>query len=208
MKKIRLSIFTALAVMALQTAYGQAQVALGIKGGLNFANVSTKSVGAAYNSRTGYHAGAFLLLKFAKFGLQPEVIYSQQGTTVRFNSQNFDSNFSYVNIPIIFKLYLVGGLNLQAGPQFGFLTKATGINGYNAITGQPTTGDIKNYYKGSDISIGLGAGWDLPFGLNIDARYNLGVSDNNNSSASGTSDAVKNQVFQLSAGFKLFKFGN
>jgi Outer membrane protein beta-barrel domain len=203
MKKIKILLLATFVVAGMQSAYSQAEVALGIKGGLNFANVNTSSTAAAYNSRTGYHAGAFLLMKFAKFGLQPEVIYSQQGTTVKFNSQNLDQNFSYINIPIMLKLYLVGGLNLQAGPQFGFLSKASSET-YNPLTGAKTTEDVKDKLKGSDISIGLGAGWDLPFGLNIDARYNLGVSDNNNDSSGPT---TKNQVFQLSAGFKLFKFG-
>ncbi len=202
MGKLRILLVTIVAVTAMQTAYGQVQLALGIKGGLNFANINTTSFGTAYDSRTGYHAGAFLMFKFTKFAIQPEIVYSQQGSTIRFNSQSFNSNFSYVNIPIILKLYLIGGLNLQAGPQFGFLTSASGpvVSGNGSLT----TGDIKDQLKGSDVSIGLGAGWDLPFGLNIDARYNLGVSDNNNSS---TSESVKNQVFQLSAGFKLFKFG-
>lgn len=208
MRKIKNLFVTLVAVCAMAPAFGQAEVAIGLKGGLNFANVDAKSATAAYNSRTGYHAGAFFLFKFTKIGIQPEVIFSQQGTTVKVNSQNFDSNFSYLNIPIILKLYLAGGLNLQAGPQFGFLTKATGINGYDIVTGKYTSGDIKDNFKSSDLSMALGVGWDLPFGLNIDGRYNFGLSDINNSSKSGTSDAVKNQVFQLSVGYKLFKLGN
>ncbi|CAN5121740.1 porin family protein [soil metagenome] len=203
MKKIRILLVVVIAATGFHSAQAQAQLALGIKGGLNFANLNTSSLGAAYDSRTGYHAGAFLLMKFAKFGLQPELIYSQQGTTVKFNAQNLDQNFSYINIPVMLKLYLIGGLNLQAGPQFGFLTKASSET-YNPLTGAKTTEDVKDKLKGSDISIGLGAGWDLPFGLSIDARYNLGVSDNNNEASSS---AIKNQVFQASVGYKLFKFG-
>lgn len=202
MKKMKILFLAVCTFMAFQTAFGQAEVAIGIKGGLNFANVDASSVGAAYNSRTGYHGGAFVLFKLSKIGIQPELILSQQGTTVKINTTNFDSNFSYMNIPVILKLYLVGGLNLQAGPQFGFLTKATGP--IIDASGNVTTGDIKNKLKSSDISVALGAGWDLPFGLNIDARYNLGVSDVNNTA---NANAIKNQVFQLSVGYKLFKFG-
>lgn len=198
MKKIRLSILTVVAVMALHSAYGQ--VAIGLKGGLNFANIDTSTPSTAYNSRTGYHAGAFVSFKFTKIAIQPELVYSQQGTTVQYNGASIDQNFSYVNVPILLKLYLVGGLNLQLGPQFGFLTAASGpIPG----SGSSSSQDIKSYYKSSDISIALGAGIDLPLNLNLDFRYNLGVSDNNESTAS----TVKNQVFQLSVGFKLFKIG-
>lgn len=202
MKQTRILVLSALLLMCGGAAFGQAEVAIGIKGGLNFANVDASSIAAAYNSRTGYHAGAYVRFKFTKIAIQPELIYSQQGTTVKINTSNFDSNFSYMNIPVILKLYLIGGLNLQAGPQFGFLTAATGPV-YDAF-GNLSSGNIKNQLKGSDISVGLGAGWDLPFGLNIDARYNIGVSDINNSAAAS---AIKNQVFQLSAGFRLFKLG-
>jgi hypothetical protein len=201
MKK-KILVTAIVAVLAFQSAWAQ-EIAIGVKAGLNFANVNTTSAAAAYNSRTGYHAGAYVMFKFSKIALQPELIFSQQGSSVSFNSQNFDSNFSYINIPIMLKLYLIGGLNLQAGPQFGFLTSAKsevpdGLGG-------KITQDTKDTLKGSDISIGMGAGWDFPFGLNIGARYNLGVSDNNNSSSSST---VKNQVFQVSAGFRIFKLGN
>ncbi|NOT76244.1 MAG: PorT family protein [Cyclobacteriaceae bacterium] len=199
MKKIKILLLTIIAATALHTAQGQAQLALGIKGGLNFANISGDA-GTTYDGRTGYHAGAFFLAKFGKIGLQPEVIFSQQGTSIKYNGGSLENNFSYVNIPIILKLYLVGGVNLQAGPQFGFLTSAKGDT--FDINGNKITQDIKDNVKSSDVSIGLGAGWDLPFGLTIDARYNLGITDNANSGGS-----AKNQVFQLSAGFKLLKFG-
>ena len=165
-----------------------------------FANVNSSSIGAAYESRTGYHAGAFVSIKLTKIAIQPEIIFSQQGSTVKVNGTSLDANFSYVNIPVILKFYLVGGLNLQVGPQFGFLTSSSGPDpsGSGAII------DYKNYLKSSDISVGLGAGFDISK-FSIDARYNLGVSEINDNAALSAS---KNQVFQLSLGFKLFKFGN
>jgi hypothetical protein len=129
-------------------------------------------------------------------------LFSQQGSTLKINSQDFDANYSYVNIPIILKLYLIGGLNLQAGPQFGFVTKAE--QEFPDINGAITTEDIKDQLKGMDLSAALGLGWDLPFGLTLDARYNLGLSDISDFEGSQT---AKNQVFQLSVGFKLIKFG-
>jgi hypothetical protein len=184
----------------LSESFSQASVAIGIKGGLNFANVDASSVGAAYNSKTGYHAGAFVLVKLTKIGIQPEIIFSRQGSSYKpLNGTSLDTRFDYVNIPVILKLYLVGGLNLQAGPQFGFLAGAS----QDVVSGASV--DIKNTLKGSDISAALGAGWDLPFGLSIDARYNLGLTKIND--LAGSTDA-KNQVFQLSVGYKLFKLGN
>lgn len=200
MKKLLVFVFV---LSSLGASYAQVQVALGIKAGPNFANIDTKSsIGENYNNRTGFHAGAFALFKLTKIGIQPELLFSQQGSTVEIDGKDFESNFSYVNIPVMLKFYLIGGLNLQAGPQFGFLTKAKGL-GFDG-QGNPINGaDIKKDLKNSDISVGFGAGWDAPFGLTVDARYNLGVSDVNDNGG----NEAKNQVFQVSLGFKLLKFG-
>lgn len=195
MKKVLILVFV-LSSAAVATA--QVQVALGIKAGPNFAAIDRKeSPSENYKNRTGFHGGAFALIKIAKIGIQPEVIFSQQGQKVTVNGDSFESNFNYVNIPIMVKLYLIGGLNLQAGPQFGFL-----MNDPEARNPQGQT--VEDAYKNSDVSVGLGAGWDLPFGLTVDARYNLGVSDINDSASI---EASKNQVIQLSIGYKIFKFG-
>ncbi len=205
MKKIKILLFTALTVLTWTSANAQAKVAIGIKAGLNFANLNTSSVAAAFDSRTGYNVGAFCLIKLAKIGIQPEIVYSTQGSSIATTipPQSFNSTFNYVNIPIIVKIYLFGGLNLQVGPQFGFLTSAQGPE-FNPSTGQISLADVENELKSSDISAALGLGWELPLGLTIDARYNMGLTNINDTY---NSQEIKNQVFQLSAGFKLFKFG-
>jgi len=200
MKKIILSL-----VFAGASVYSFAQeFAIGIKGGPNFAKIDTESSpGENYENRTGFHAGAFALFKFGKVGIQPELLYSQQGSTLKYSGDpDLKSNFSYMNIPVILKLYTVAGINLQAGPQFGFLTsaKTETLDGSGKVTEQ----DIKSDLKGSDFSIALGVGWDLPFGLTVDGRYNLGLSDINDA----TAQSVKNQVWQFSVGYKIFKGGN
>lgn len=194
-------------LVAAQQAYSQAQVAIGIKGGPNFATIDTKSsAGENYKNRAGFHGGAFVLIKAAKIGIQPEVIFSQQGSKVEINSQNFESNFSYLNIPIILKLYTVAGINLQAGPQFGFITSAkTPIQ--DQFGGTYRVEDVKDKMKSSDFTLGLGLGWDLPFGLTLDARYNLGLSKIYDDAPANQSNDAKNQVFQFSLGYKLIKLG-
>lgn len=200
-------LITAILAISILTVYSQAKVEIGLKGGLNLSNLST-DVDASYESRTGYHLGAYSLIKVANIGIQPELLYSAQGTTYSFASINQDlqSDLKYLTVPVMLKFYLPLGLNLQAGPQFGFLMSAEGdevtINGQqvNVTSGQ----DIKDQLNGSDISAVLGAGWDLPFGLNIAARYLIGLNDISASDA----EESKNRVFQVSVGFRLFKIGN
>jgi hypothetical protein len=182
-------------------AWSQVQFALGLKAGPNFASINPdKSAGLNYKNRTGFHAGAFALFKFTKIGIQPEVIFSQQGSTIKYNSKDFDANYSYINIPVLLKLYTIAGLNIQAGPQFGFVASEK-----NELVDELKKDDpnVKDPIKGSDISLALGIGWDLPFGLSVDGRYNLGLSDN--SDVDGNS--FKNQVWQFSLGYKFIKLG-
>src|SRR5262245_60927564 len=100
MKKRILFILAGLLLVSVQQTFAQAEVAIGIKAGPNFASINTdESASANYKNRTGFHGGAFVLIKAAKFGIQPELIFSQQGSTVEVNSQDLEANFSYLNIP-------------------------------------------------------------------------------------------------------------
>lgn len=145
--------------------------------------------------------GAFALFKFTKVGIQPELLFSKQGSNIKFNSGDGEANFDYINVPIILKLYTVAGVNIQAGPQFGFLS---GGQLKQTVQGITTTQDAKDIYKKTDFGVALGLGWDLPFGLTLDARYNLGLSKINDDPSL---QQTKNQVFQISAGFKIISFG-
>jgi hypothetical protein len=206
MKKTILLAFASVVFIASHSAKAQVQFAVGIKAGPNFATINTDaSAQENYKNRTGFHGGAFVLIKATKIGIQPEVIFSQQGSTVKINTQEYESNFSYVNIPIIIKLYTVAGINIQAGPQFGFVNSAEApvLTAPNTYSVQ----DVKNRAKGSDVTAALGLGWDLPFGLTIDARYNLGLSKIYKQAPTNETADAKNQVIQVSLGYKLFKVG-
>ena len=196
MKKIVVTLFFIAA-----SAYTFAQeFAIGIKGGPNFANIDTEvSLADNYDSRTGFHLGAFVLFRGERVGFQPEILFSQQGTTLKYSgSPDIKSNFSYVNIPLVVKLYTIAGINLQVGPQIGFLTTAE-VDDENA----------KDELKKTDFSLALGVGWDLPFGLTVDGRYNWGLSDINDFEGSGAPvGTIKNQVWQISVGYKIFKGGS
>ncbi len=193
-----------IAVASQAMAQSKTQFSIGLKAGPNFSRLNTDaSANTNYNNRTGFHAGAFMLLRGERVGFQPEVIYSQQGATAKYSgSPDLKSNFSYVNVPLIVKLYTIAGINLQVGPQFGFLTSAQ--SNYDPTTREQfnSTQDVKNAYNSTDVSLALGAGWDLPFGLSIDGRYNWGMSDIHN----GAGSIVKNQVWQFSIGYKFIKF--
>jgi hypothetical protein len=204
----RISIFI-LGAMLATAGYSQ-QFAVGLKGGLNFPTVDALGIddGIQLSDRegaSGYHIGAFTRFKFSKIGIQPELLYSFQ--SFEFNVEDVSStdvgtvtqNISYLTVPVMLRLYLAAGLNLQVGPQFGFF-----LNGDNTVEGisADLVDDPTATLKGTDIGINIGAGWDLPFGLDIHARYTIGVQD-----VSETTNEAKNSMIQLSIGYALVNLG-
>lgn len=204
-------IVTLLFASASIYSFSQTEFALGIKAGPNFAKIDTDaSAGENYENRTGWHAGAFILIKGEKVGFQPEIIFSQQGSRFKYStaSPSLKQNFSYVNIPLIFKLYTIAGINLQVGPQIGILTSAEREDFSTGTSGIITKQDVKDDLKKTDVSLALGVGWDLPFGLTLDGRYNWGLTDNDDgliTNSGAPIGQIKNQVWQISVGYKLFK---
>lgn len=176
------------------------ETAFGLKAGVNLSSLTIDDPEASYDSRTGFHAGLFLRGKFGKVGIQPELLFYTQQTDVR-NTLfgKAQDSFTYLTIPIMVKFYPVGGLNLQVGPQFGFLID--GERRYETL-GFSGSKDIKDHYKSSDASVSLGAGYDFGFGLGMDFRYNLGVKDINNAV---DGEAVKSRVFLISLGWNFLK---
>lgn len=149
-----------LTVLIGTTAFSQG-LDFGVKAGANFASISDAD---DVSSRTGLLGGIFLGIKFSdKIAIQGELLYSQQGA--EFDEEKIDLN--YVNVPVIVKYYFVQGLNLQLGPQFGFVVDDNVEEVFDNIIEA----------EDSDVSGIVGLGYDFPFGINVDARYNFGFND-------------------------------
>jgi len=221
MKLVKRIFVVSFFVLLTKVTYGQVQIDLGVKGGVNFANINSLSpVVSTYGEQTGYHGGAYAMFKFSDVALQSELIYSSEGQSYKYVQPGYPtlkSTFNYLNVPILLKVYVAGGFNLQAGPQFGFLLNSTGYTYISSSTGPVVTSQpLGDYVRAFNASFGVGVGLDLPFGLNFTLRYNGGLSDINKmtgtnlssglSSAFGTRTA-KSEVVQVSVGYRLFKFG-
>jgi hypothetical protein len=226
--KLKSALIISFALIALtQISNAQMKVEFGAKGGLNVTGLALsgegKLSGAKYNNLKGFHAGAYALMRFGKLGIQPEIVYSKQGQIYNIpNYSNLRTNLTYINIPIIVKYYLTGGLNLQAGPQLSILASAKGdlVPVYaGGGFGPPTlNSDLKSYLNSTDFSFAFGFGIDMPLGINITMRYNIGLTNINKykgasaSSPSANSPSfstayAQNQAFQLSLGYRFLKIG-
>ncbi|KAA3439179.1 porin family protein [Rufibacter hautae] len=180
--------FLSVAALFLFFALGaHAQTSLGLKGGLNVSTIRIPNVDI--DPRLGVHFGGFASTPISsRFALQPEIVYSQQGV----KANQYTYTYHYLNVPLIFKGTISGGLHLQVGPQFGILLAADRKEGR-------TTLDITDSRNRYDGAIALGLGYDVS-AWQISARYNLGLSDVRDGSDNGINHT--NNVFQLSLGYK------
>lgn len=205
--------------LALLITASFAQFTMGIKGGLNLASFNTSYVNGEnntdYKNLISYHGGAFVSVQFKKIAIQPEFIYSVQGTKMDYLDPNnsdpkqWESNFTYFSIPVVLKYYLVKSravdVNIQAGPQFAFLQKAeANYIEFDGDGAQSRSGfeDVKAEYESADFGVVFGAGVDLPLRLTVDIRYYMGLQ---NIARAESSPETKNQLIQVSLGFKLLK---
>lgn len=162
----------------------QAQdIDFGIKVGANF---SAFSDAADFDNKTGFVGGAFLDVKVNdNYNLQIELLYSQQGTKFNLGKIKLD----YVLVPVVLKIYLIKRLNIQVGPQFGFVVDDNVDKVLRSI----------DEAQSFDFTGIVGVGLDLPLGVRVDARYNFGI----NSALKEGRDG-RNVLVSLALGFSLF----
>ncbi|MBC9796174.1 porin family protein [Sinomicrobium weinanense] len=159
--------FLLVAVMAFGFGFNATaqDVTFGVKAGLNFSNLKfdTNISSGSNDTKTGFYIGGLADFGVSEvFHIQPEVLYSSEGTKVEYDGSKEDGNISFINIPVLAKFYVAEGFNIQAGPQLGILVDADG-----GTDGLKTT----------NFSLSFGAGYELPGGFFFDARYSLGLTD-------------------------------
>lgn len=180
----------------------------GLIAGLNIANANLSGDGVpSTKSITDFHGGAFVDIEInEKFHIQPELIYSGQGTKfdliINYEGTNYNTTdefrLSYINLPIMFKFYPQKSFYLAAGPQIGFLTKSTLKV---SVLGQSAEQDAKDLFTGTDMGINIGTGYEFTDNFFANAQYNIGLS-NIAETEPGDNSKIKNRVFQLSIGYK------
>lgn len=197
MKKLMFTIFVL--VITGVAVNAQSGFRLGIKAGANLNQISGQTFDDGYD--LSYHLGGFAEIDFTKkWGLQPEVLWSQSKTTRTSGFNNIyqpiinpgsdqQIKLDYILIPILLRYNVGKMLTLNAGPQFGILINQDNnllINGQNA-------------FKNGDFSMVFGG--QLNFSsLRIYGRYNIGL---NNINDIDNKEKWTNQQIQLGVGISL-----
>jgi hypothetical protein len=214
MKKIKVILLSAL-LLTTTVGFVQAQMEerdplapkIGVKGGINLANLYVDDV-ADETLKVGLNAGLFFKVPFTSFfAIQPEILYSSKGSKLTYNnafqgSGEYRYNLNYIEVPMLAVFNLGPHFNLHAGPYAAFLTSAN-------IKDLHDNGDIDNItdLKADNFNRfdwGLAGGAALEFSnFTIGARYNYGLKEigkSGNLSGQLTRDS-KNSVASFYIGF-------
>jgi len=193
-------LFLSVFLMTLGITNAQTELWLGPKAGFNMANVSNLE-GETY---MGAYGGVAFAIKFSdRYALQPELGFSMQGSKDIYTSKE-DLKLTYFTLGVINKLYLVEGFHLLAGPEFNFKINDT----FSDWADSEIYDEDGNYIGDTDaqpfdMAIVGGLGYDLPFGLTLEARYKQGLQDVMNFiNWDSDTDSRLNQVFQFGIAYK------
>lgn len=179
-------------VMASIGAKSQCNLSFGPKVGLNVSDLTNGD----YSARVGMNVGIFAQYRFNNsWAVQPEILYSMQGarTNGMLGGSNYTCKIDYISVPILAKFYATQGLSFGIGPQVAFRVKADAGSG--TFGNNETLKDITNPVE---LAAAVGAAYDFPFGIVLDARCTIGVTK----AFKADYWDEHNSVFQFSVGYK------
>ena len=173
---------------------------MGATAGVNFANISGSELGTGQkfdnlDPRTSFHLGIVSeLFLGGKFYLGPEILYSSQGG----KQDEKELVLNYIQIPIMARYYFTDGLNVEIGPQLGYLLSSSGELNDERIS--------RDNFMKSDFSFAFGLGYKMNNGFFLRGRYFLGTNVAESRESIITGDQVIdyeyfNKVAQVSMGY-------
>jgi len=176
MKQIITTVFFLFLFVGVATAQ---HFNIGVKGGINAYTTAQENI-SKVEPKLGLHLGLMGHAHLSRqFALQPELVFSMQGSRYTASGNDVNLSLNYINIPLLLQYMYDNGFRLQAGPQIGILASA------KAKTNN-TTVDVKDDLQTLDIGLGVGMSYVNPatdFGF--DVRYNHGLSNINKNKTSG-----------------------
>lgn len=180
------------------------QLGIGVKAGLNFANV-TNTAGINASSRSGYMIGGYISPRAKKMiGFRSEIMLSRQGYDYRTNNNTGTVNLDYLLLPQLITFNFTKRFEVHLGGQAAFLLN-TGVDS----SGGGGNSSLFDYFNRFDYGL-VGGAQVSPFsGFFLGARFNVSLHNINKSLPLGGSspdfvprELIKNNVLQLFAGWR------
>lgn len=189
-KKLSRAVLCAALVVFLNQTISAQEAHFGIKGGFNYSSI-VGDLTEGLKFRFSGHGGLFLEIDFSeKFKLQPELLYASQGFQYSTDLAAIESGGSvgggndfrtnvqlnFITVPILGKFSLNDKLNVEFGPQFGFLLnqviKIKDLDQANVDT------DSRSSVSGDfqlDYGAAVGLGIQLGPQLSLSPRFYVGL---------------------------------
>ncbi|MCD7899551.1 MAG: porin family protein [Bacteroides sp.] len=191
------------------TIPAQAQIKLGVKGGLNLASSLSDTWSDVRNTDnyTGFFIGPMVdvTIPIVGLGVDGALMYSQKGN--KFNGETLKQQGLElpINLKYSFGLGSLASIYLAAGPSFFFNMRSDDKFNWDGVEGA-----IR--YKNSELALNLGAGVKLLNHLQIGVNYNMPLTDSakakidSGETASGvwgaiTGKSYKTKVWQVSVAY-------
>lgn len=199
--KLTLGLAAALLISISGTTAHAQSPSVGVRVGLNLADLSFSSEAEVNDSKnlTGLVAGLFVTVPVTGIvGFQPEVLFSMQGTRFTEEGETAKIKLDYVQVPLLGRFKLTSGspLSVLVGPSLGFRSRAK-----IEVPGAPT--DFADEFE-DDVErfdVGLVTGLTFDAGrLVVDGRYTWGLT--NVAKDDTDPGTAKNRVFSVSAGIR------
>jgi len=196
-------------IIQLNVNCQQASLGIGVKAGLNFANI-TKASSINNSSRTGFHAGVFLSPPSRSvIQSRTELIFSRQGYNYSSNTNTGNVNLDYLVLPQLMGINITKYVQLQVGAQMAYLlnAKVDSTSPAGSNNGNP----IMDAYNRFDYGFAAGIELHPIGGLLIGARFNTSLGKLGNGSTTQDNNSffpgmdAKNNVVQLFAGWRFGK---
>lgn len=171
MKKILILSIATFSYMAMN-----AQVKFGIKANANlskFSGSDAKMGDISPKFKVGFIGGGLANISISEIlSVQPELLYSMEGSQYKEGDNKITYKTDYVNLPVMVQYNNPLGFYVETGPQVGFLVSAKAKSKAGDLE---ESEDVKDSFKSINFSWGLGLGYKLSNGLGIGARYNYGL---------------------------------
>lgn len=186
---------------------------IGLKAGLNFANVTNAS-SINTSSRTGFNAGILFGTQSPKImGFRTELTYSKQGYDYKSGTNTGTVDLDYIVSSNLTTISITKYFQIQLGAQTAFLINAkadsSSSNGGGGGTPNPY-GKVLDYYNRFDYGFAGGIEVHPVAGLLIGARMNISLGKLYKDAQSGQVPSfadvdLKKNVFQIFTGWRFGK---
>lgn len=153
-----------------------AQLAAGLKGGMNYAGFSKHDGG----KRISGHGGIFILTRFnAKWHMQSELCYSSEGQKYTFTEVVGETQqeterivaVNFVSLPVMFQYFAARNFYMEAGPQLSFIISAKDKGPGNEKL------NVKRSLTNTQFAFNAGMGLMTGNKTSFYVRYCMGLTD-------------------------------